>query len=949
MDVQKNNLPHCTVNGLTDPCRIPFSLLLRKALLLALPFVLIVALAIQTYYNEQVVAVDAHAEQMNKYAVRALYLTLQQLLRNIKGDAHLLANHPLIPAVLNNPQGSDARQLTRQWQTFTAQKRIYDQLRLLDSKGQELMRINLTAEGATVVPPEQLQNKGGRYYFREAMTLPVDQIYLSPLDLNVENGQIEQPIKPMLRVAIPINNASGEKAGLIILNYLASNIMADIDSHNLLFNGQMLLLNQQGYYLHGFTPAQEWRFMYPEQEQRDGLFSSQFSAIWQKINTTQSGEMSNEQGLFHYHWLSTDEETGDSTPYGRNFVILSTISAASLAAMKAPYGKASWAALLLAIPMILIFATIAARFRLRELDTFSRLCSIEENQRLILESVGEGIIGLDHNGRLTFANHRAAELTGHKQNEMLGQQVHNLLHASNEDDSDHHSENCPIQRSLYLGISRQASHDVFQRRNCDTFPVEYISNPIIRNGIIQGGVISFFDISARKQAEQRIEYLVLNDPLTDLPNKKLFLDRLNQQIAATRHTGQLSMLLYIDIDHFKQINDAKGHDTGDEILIEVSRRLKSVIQEGDTIARIGSDEFVLLRPGETTEVDYIAHIAQLLADELMLILEQPYRLENDSVRITTSIGITVFPLEDEDAATVLTHADTAVSGAKESGRHTTRFFEVEMEHNTRDWLAIHNRMLDAIANDDFSLVYQPKVTHNGRLVGLEALLRWTDEELGVVSPADFIPIAEQSGLITQVTDFVLQKACQQIRIWSDAGLQSVFNHVAVNISSAQFLDKDFVAYVHNYIESEGIAANSLELEITERTLVNDITTTREKVLALRQYGVRFSIDDFGTGYSSLAYLQQLPLDRLKIDRTFVTDVDKIRDRQSIVEAIILLAKGLNIEVIAEGVESETELRFLLAAGCREFQGYHFYHPMSLDDIDALLKKQAAESTAGHSA
>jgi diguanylate cyclase (GGDEF)-like protein/PAS domain S-box-containing protein len=942
MDVQKSPSPLCTTIGIMDPCCIPLSLLLKKTLLLALPFVIIIGLAIRLYYSEQVVAVENHAQHMNKYAVRDLHLTLQQLLQNIKGDAHLLASHSLLPAVLKNPQGNKAKQLASQWLVFAAQKRIYDQLRLLDLQGQELLRINLTDTGATVVPREQLKNKADRNYFREAVTLPVGQIYLSPLDLNIENGQIEQPIKPMLRVTIPVTDARGDKVGTIILNYLAADIMTRIDSLNRLIEGQALLLNRQGYYLRGFTREQEWRFMYPELEQSDGLFGTHFAEIWQQITHTQQGQMNSEPGLFNYQWISSDGDTGSSTPYTRHFVLISTISADRLAALEAPYRNAAWAALLLALPTILIIAAIAARFRLRELNTFERLRVAEANQRLMLESVGEGIIGLDGDGHLTFANYRAAELTGYQPSEMCGRQVHSLLHSCNENGCNHTLETCPLQLNLRQGVPRRVDNDVFLRKNCDAFPVEYISNPIIKNGELQGGVISFFDITARKDAEQHIEYLVLNDPLTDLPNKKLFIDRLSQQLAASRSTGQLAILLYIDIDRFKQINDGWGYSNGDKILVETAQRLKSISQDGDTIARISSDEFVLLRPDKIADTEQVAHAAQLLADEIMLIMEQPYRLDSYNVRITASIGITLLPLADEDATTVLSHADTAVTSAKEAGRHTTRFFEMEMEHNTRKWLAIHNRLLEAIANDTFSLVYQPKVSQDGRLVGLEALLRWTDRELGYVSPADFIPIAEQSGLIKQISDFVLTSACQQIKEWCDAGLEHVFNHVAINITSEQFSDMDFVDYVLGHIERMGINANNIELEITERTLVDDVATTRDKVLALREHGVRFSIDDFGTGYSSLAYLQQLPLDRLKIDRTFVTDVDKNRDRQTIVEAIILLAKGLGIEVIAEGVENEAEMHFLLRAGCHEFQGYHFYHPLRPDELTNLLQQQASE-------
>ncbi|WP_316367267.1 bifunctional diguanylate cyclase/phosphodiesterase [Candidatus Thiodiazotropha sp. CDECU1] len=917
---------------------IPRTLLLRKTLLLALPFLAIFGIAIVSYFNQQVTAVEEHARKMDELANHDLYLTLQQILRNIKGDIRLLASNPLLVKVMNNPEGSDAQRLSEQWIVFSAQKRIYDQLRLLDLQGREVLRINLNTDGASLVPQQHLQDKTDRYYFKEAMTLPPGEIYLSPLDLNVENNRIEQPLKPMLRIGLPVTNDKGNKIGLLILNYLALNIMNEIDIHDALTDSQSHLINQNGYYLRGPSRDREWLFMYPHHNQHKGKFSEDYPDVWRHIQHVRHDQLITDQGIFNYHWLSSQDASDSPNPFARQLVIVSVVSAARLAYMIAPYRNTAWGLALIAIPTIFIFAGVASHFRLREIHAFERLHSIEANQRLILESVGEGILGIDARGELTFANSRAEYLIGYQQSEMLGRSLHNLIHDCLTQQSQHIADSCPLQQSLVHGKSRHQDSDTFLRKNCDTFPVEYISNPIIKNGELQGGVISFFDISVRKKAEQHVEYLVLYDPLTDLPNKRLFLDRLKQQLAIAKNNNQISALLYIDIDRFKQINDAMGHDSGDEILIETARRLKYITQEGDTLAHIGSDEFVLLRANDSVDADHMAHIAQLTADEIMLILEQPFYLKRDSVRITASVGITIFPLGNEEASSILAQADTAVASAKQAGRYTTRFFKSEMEQTTKSWLRIHNRMLDALAHDAFTLVYQPKVEPNGILIGVEALLRWEDEELGIVSPDDFIPIAEQSGLILQINDFVLGQACRQIKRWTDAGLFDPIGRVAVNISPTQFCNSNFVTYILEHISRAGIDANTLELEITERTLVSDTAAIREKLLTLRKLGIRFSIDDFGIGYSSLAYLRQLPLDRLKIDRAFIADVDKVSDQQRIVEAIILLAKGLAIEVIAEGVETAEEMNYLIKAGCHEFQGYHFYQPMNPVAITKLLQE-----------
>jgi diguanylate cyclase (GGDEF)-like protein/PAS domain S-box-containing protein len=935
----KSQLPPSPTITNTDPgtpYQIPVFSLLKKTLVFALPFIAIFGLAIFGYYYQQVSALENYAQEMNHQTNLHLLESLQQILRNVKGDARMLSSNPLLIRALSSPQEKETQLLAQQWIAFSAEKRLYDQIRLLDQKGQEILRINMTTNGAQSVPKNRLQNKSARYYFKEAMTLPKGEIYLSSLDLNIENKVIEKPLKPMLRIAVPLFDNNGKRLGLLILNYLAANFINEIKTHNRLSESQSILINQQGYYLYGLSRDREWLFMYPKNDQLPGLLSTQFRDLWQYIIRNRQDQVITSQGIFSFHWLSTEEKSSSNNPFLQEYAIITMLSMSKLEALKAPYRQAVWGISLLAIPTIVLFALVASHYRLRELKTIEQLRTAETNQRLILESVGEGIIGLDAHGRLTFANSRAQDLTGYLLNEMLGRPLHNLIGVCGNDKSRKVTDTWPLHETLVHGKSRREDNDIFYRKNCDAFPVEYISNPIIKDGELHGGVVSFLDITARKKAEQRIEYLVLNDSLTDLPNKRLFLDRLNQQLANARNNHQTTALLYIDIDRFKQINDALGYEKGDDILRETARRLKYLTQEGDTIARIGSDEFVLLCANRLIDEDHMAHIAQLTADEIMLILEQPFYLGDSSVRITASIGITIFPFADEDASTILAQADTAVASAKGAGRYTTRFFKSEMEQTTKGWLNIHNRMLDALAEDSFTLAYQPKVKQDGSLIGIEALLRWQDEKLGAISPAQFIPIAEQSGLIYQINDFVLGKACQQIKTWRDEGLINCFGRVAINISPNQFLNRDFVSQILDHVKHAGIKPTSIELEITESTLAQDTPLIHDKLVSLREQGIRISIDDFGTGYSSLAYLQQLPLDWLKIDRTFVTDADKSSDRQSIVEAIILLARSLSIEVIAEGVETRGELDYLLEAGCQEFQGFYFYKPMSPENLTDLM-------------
>jgi PAS domain-containing protein len=437
--MKKQGLPstHCITNHPAVSRFVPLSLLLKKTLLLALPLMLIFALALFGYYNQQVTGVEENARKMNQYVNHILSLKLRQILRNIKGDARLLANNPLLPSLFSTPWGNETQLLVEQWVAFSAQKRTYDQLRLLDLHGQEILRINLTPTGATIVPREQLQNKADRYYFKDAMSLAPGEIYLSPLDLNIENQKIEQPIKPMLRIGVPIVNEMDSKIGLLIINYLAEQIMHEIDAYSVLAESHNLLLNQQGYYLHGMDRDREWLFMYPEQDQSKGMFSADYADVWLQLKRRKHDQLVTDQGIFSFQWLSTDDENFNPRLFTRQFAMLSMISSQQLEALKSPYRKAAKVASLVALPTILLFTSLISYFRIRETNAFEHLRNIEANQRLILESVGEGIVGIDASGFLTFANSRAEKLTGYLQSEMLGRPLHSLIHACKDEQTQH--------------------------------------------------------------------------------------------------------------------------------------------------------------------------------------------------------------------------------------------------------------------------------------------------------------------------------------------------------------------------------------------------------------------------------------------------------------------------------------------------------------------------------
>lgn len=420
---------------------------------------------------------------------------------------------------------------------------------------------------------------------------------------------------------------------------------------------------------------------------------------------------------------------------------------------------------------------------------------------------------------------------------------------------------------------------------------------------------------------------VSRDPLTGLPNRAKFTTRVDRVIKRTRKSGAMFAVLFVDLDNFKYINDSYGHYIGDSVLKEVAERLKECLNQNDIVARLGGDEFVILLP-DISRIDYAAQVAGKICDAGS---NRSYDIEGRQFRITVSVGISVYPDDGHDAAVLIKNADAAMYYAKEMGRNNYQFYTQDMNARAFAMLSIEHSLRQAVERNEFLLHYQPKVDiGSGRVVGMEALIRWQHPEMGLVSPLRFIPIAEERGLIVPIGDWALREACRQNRIWQDAGLPMM--PVAVNVSSLQFRQQGFPEKVAGILAETGLAAEYLEIEITESVIMRGTETAIETVRRLKAHGVKLCIDDFGTGYSSLSYLKQFPVDRLKLDQSFVRGLPFDPDDLAISTAVIGMAKALKLKVVAEGVETKEQLGLLRSRSCDEAQGRYFCKPLPAEEF-----------------
>lgn len=475
-----------------------------------------------------------------------------------------------------------------------------------------------------------------------------------------------------------------------------------------------------------------------------------------------------------------------------------------------------------------------------------------------------------------------------------------------------------------------------RRKNGEIYPEQLIITAVKdQDNIISNYVATFTDISLRNEAKNKIERLAFYDPLTGLPNRRLLQDRLKPALASSQRSGRPGALLFIDLDNFKALNDTLGHNMGDLLLQRVAQRLESCVRENDIVARLGGDEFVVMLEDLSDLPSEAATQTEVIGHKILDTLNQCYQLDRHEYRSTPSIGATLFNGQQQAIDDLLKQADIAMYQAKASGRNALRFFDPHMQASITARVALEKDLRLALEEHQFMLYYQPQVSHTGQIMGAEALIRWQHPLRGLVSPAEFIPVAEETLLILPIGLWVLETACAQIKCWEDSE-QTRHLQLAVNVSSRQFYQADFVMQVTRILNDNAISPAKLKLELTESLVLDDIDDTVFKMKALREIGVFFSMDDFGTGYSSLSSLKKLPLDQLKIDQSFIRDIATDPDDAVIVETIIAMGNKLGMEVIAEGVETEAQRNFLEQHGCLLFQGYLFSKPVPLEQFNALL-------------
>ncbi|HEX5363016.1 MAG TPA: EAL domain-containing protein [Gallionella sp.] len=978
--------------------------------------------------------------------------TANRTLLTLKRDTQNLAHSTTLGEAILQP--SRTSRLEQDMLAFISSKVVYYKARWIDENGQERARVDIQNGKAVIVPSSRTENKATRDYFAQTIKLSDGATYLSPLDLEIEHGAIEQPLRPTLRAATPLFDAAGRKHGLAVVSYSAQDLFRRIQEISATEHSSWMLLNEQGYWLRSGDPAQEFGFMLPHR----ASMAEQHPEIWDRIKAAPVGNFIDADGglwLFetiYPHRVVNDQGTQDDGE-ASYWKMVKHFDAAELGGMQ-QYRRTQT---LILVSFVMALA-LAISFRLsrsqidkedRDIDLHHLLGELNQQQFALDQHAIVAVADL--NGTINYVNDKFCAISGYRREELIGQN-HRIVKSGQHSNAFYremseaikqgkvwNGETCNrakdgslywvkntfvplLSARSYIAIStditaqkaveeklriasiafetheaivvtdaqarivsvnrafeqltgysaeealgqnprilQSGRHDKEfytemwatllvkgvwsgemwdQRKDGSAYP-KWLTITSVRNdkNEITNYVANFMDISERKRAEDEIQRLAFYDTLTELPNRRLLMDRLIQSLLNSERSGAYGALLFMDMDNFKVLNDTQGHDVGDMLLIEVANRLRGCVRESDTVARLGGDEFVVILQGLGNSEILAANQAEDLAEKIVESLSKPYFLAAHEHHSSVSIGVGLFLGRGTKVDELLKRADTAMYQAKSSGRNAVRFFESAMQNAVESRAILEKQLRQALSRNELQLYYQIQVNQERRVVGAEALLRWINEEQGFISPAQFIPLAEESGLILPIGLWVLDTACQQLKQWQDSP-HARHLQLAVNVSARQFRQPKFVEQVKNLLDKYAIDPSRLKLELTESVVLADVDETVQKMLALKQFGVQFSMDDFGTGYSSLSYLKQLPLDQIKIDQSFVRDIVVDKSDAVIVKTIIDMSINFNLEVIAEGVETEEQHEILRQNGCHAFQGYLFSKPIPIGEFEQLISRNA---------
>jgi PAS domain S-box-containing protein/diguanylate cyclase (GGDEF)-like protein len=848
--------------------------------------------------------------QMNNSEI--VSVNVNSIFEDIKSDGNIILNSSEIKAYVGNSAAALNRdELKRIFSNMMTNKKIYDSIRFIGVDGYEKVRVNNAANGTTLVTDSVLEFKGDQTYFEEGMKLNFGEIFISPMDLSMNGGEVETPVKPVMRLVLPVFNDQNERQGILVLNYLAKNMLDQIENDSKSnMDMKILLLNDEGYYLLSENSNKDFSFVYADQQ--GGSFSQENPEIWQAILNNGSGYFDDGKDLYFYTPIYPLE--------GYRNLHWVLVGAAPLDVLGVFSNEDNRTIVLIAALLILILGIISlvvSWLLLIKKEASSR----EKITDGIFKNSKEGIMIMDAEMRIVYINKAFSTVTGYTEDEVMGRKPIDFKSGGK-------------LREIYSNIWKTVNEEgnwqgeiVDERKDGTTYP-KYITISKIfdsKSDTLSNYLEVFEDLTNTRITEEAINKIKHYDEVTGLPTQALFELKTREFIKQYDNMA----IIVLQVTNLNALYDNLGKKSGTILINEVSRRIQTFLRDEDLLGILHKDQFIIARINSNDKLE-MGH----LMNKMMTYLKEPAEIDEEKVYLNVSIGIAVFQEDSADLEKLIEYGNIAKNYALQTGDNTYVFYEKEIKENYLNNLKLETELRSALEKNELSLAYQPQVQVDTReIVASEALLRWNNQNLGPVSPGQFIPVAERTELIIPIGNWVLEEAIKQNKKWQQLTKRQL--SVAVNLSPIQFRKSDLPQTIKGLLEKYDMPAELLEVEITEGILVENMEGTSSQLEEIKALGVKVAIDDFGTGYSSLKYLQNLNFDKLKIDREFIKDYPE-NDAGNIAKTILNLATQMDLNVIAEGVETHEQFLFLKENKCHEIQGYYFHKPLLSKDFEMLI-------------
>ena len=1050
-----------------------------RLFLVFLPVALLICGGGYLYYLSQLRFIHEQNRKMEHETVQVGVVSINRSLEYVMQDVQVLYSNTDFRTMLDHPGKTNVDCVAADWIAFAEAKQAYQKIRWIDERGVERLRVNYADDRAYVVPEEKLLDRKGRYFFEDTNALKEGEMYVSPLDLNIENDRIEEPFVPTIRFGMPVFNSKGQKRGILLLNYYADTMLTRFEQLTGIRGNAAWLVNRDGYWLRGPSDPEEFGFMFDRNELSMAV---RYPQVWERIRNAKEGQFVTREGLWSFNTLSplkagTKTSTGSSEIFsgGQGAHDVSSYKWKVVTLLPTSAYNADllyWGTKIIGISLALLalfFLGILFMVRLQEMrnqlllnleklveertEDLNKVNAVLTQSEARLKSVFENIPDLiwlkDVYGVYLTCNQAFEnffdleegaiigktdeELPGGRQPEVMRAEEKRIIEEGKPEVMEQWVTNVRTGKRVFfdvikapvrmpdgrligvLGIARDMTRRkedeeklqlaaLVYKNSSEAILVTNARNEILavnpaferitgysaaeilgkdpkilnsgrqdkafykamwdtlhekgvwrgelwnrkKNGEVyaawltinvvynEDGTVRYYvelsdDFTEKKEAEDMIWRQANFDFLTDLPNRRMLLDRLQQETTKVNQSGKKLALLFLDLDNFKDVNDTLGHDMGDKLLMDVARRLMDCVREIDTVSRLGGDEFAVI----LTELSDLP-VAEKIAQDILHSLAQPYRLNGEIAYLSASIGITVYPDDGTGIETLLKNADQALYAAKQAGRNRMSYFTAFMQAAAQNRIRLANDMRIAVFEHQFEMLYQPIVElETGKIHKAEALIRWHHPLRGIVSPAEFISIAEETGLILTISDWAFSEVVREVERWRRRHYAQF--QISFNISPTLFQDKPNYADWFSELEKRNMSGEGIVMEITEGVLLVSNRHVIERLAEFHRHGMEIALDDFGTGYSSLSYLKKFDIEYLKIDQAFVRNIGSEPKDMALCEAIIVMAHKLDMKVIAEGIQNDEQKRLLAAAGCDYGQGYLFSEPLTAAEFENLLE------------